>query len=102
MRDHENTGAHAVTVSPLARSVESRTTLGEDPGDLGHGAVGRQGPRLLDGLVPSWVVLRLVLGAWTGHERRQLTSVSDSAEASALAAHRAGEALESLRPSPRR
>jgi hypothetical protein len=63
-------------------------------------AVGRQGLRLLDGLVLLWVVLWVVLGAWTGHEIRQLTSVSDSAEASALAAHRAGEALQSLRDLP--
>ncbi len=36
-------------------------------------AVGRQGLRLLDGLVLLWVVLWVVLGAWTGHEIRQLT-----------------------------
>ena len=63
-------------------------------------AVGRRGLRLLDGLVASWVVLWVVLGAWTGHEIGQLTSVSDSAEASALAADRAGEALQSLRELP--
>lgn len=62
--------------------------------------VDRPGLRLLDGLVLSWVVLWVVLGTWTGHEVGQLTSVSDSAEASALAADRAGEALQSLRDLP--
>ncbi|MGY1634137.1 hypothetical protein ACI784_20730 [Geodermatophilus sp. SYSU D01186] len=63
-------------------------------------AVDRRGLRLLDGLAFSWVVLWVVVGAWTGHEVGQLTSVSDSAEASALAADRAGEALQSLRGLP--
>ncbi len=52
--------------------------------------------RLLDGLVLPWGVL----GAGTGHETSQLTSVSDSAEASALASDRTGEALQSLRDLP--
>ncbi len=63
-------------------------------------AVGLPGLRLLDGLVLLWVALWVVLGVSTGYEIRQLTSVSDSAEASALAADRAGEALQSLRGLP--
>ena len=42
----------------------------------------------------------MVLDAWTGHAVGQLTSVSDSAEASALTADRAGEALQFLRDLP--
>lgn len=52
--------------------------------------------RVLDGFVAFWVVLWIVLGILTGSEVRQLTSVSDSAQASARAADRAGEALQSL------
>ncbi|MGY1683132.1 hypothetical protein [Geodermatophilus sp. SYSU D01176] len=63
-------------------------------------AVGRRGLRLLDGLVLLCGVLWVVVGVSAGHEVRQLTSVSDSAEASALAADRAGEALQSLRDLP--
>ncbi|MGY1669143.1 hypothetical protein [Geodermatophilus sp. SYSU D00710] len=63
-------------------------------------AVDRARLRLLDGLVLAWVVLWMVLGAWTGHEIGQLTSVSDAAEASSRAADRAGDALQSLRDLP--
>jgi len=52
--------------------------------------------RVLDGFVASWVVLWIVLGLATGYEVTQLTSVSESAQASARAADSAGEALQSL------
>lgn len=55
-----------------------------------------QALRVLDGFVAFWTVLWIVLGILTGSEVRQLTSVSDSAQASARAADRAGEALQSL------
>ncbi len=42
----------------------------------------------------------MLLGVLIGYEVRRLTSVSESAEASALAADRAGEALQSLRELP--
>ena len=77
-----------------------RTTAWWSPSSAGVGghitsvldAVGRQGLRLLDGL--------MLLGVLIGYEVRRLTSVSESAEASALAADRAGEALQSLRELP--
>ncbi len=72
----------------------------DHPNDLGAGSVGRHGLRLLDGLALLWVVLWVILGMSAGHEVRQLVSVSDSAEAPALAADRAGEALQSLRDLP--
>lgn len=52
--------------------------------------------RVLDGFVAFWVVLWIVLGVLTGNEVQQLTSVSEAAQASARAADRAGEALQSL------
>lgn len=52
--------------------------------------------RVLDGFVVFWVVLWMALGLLTGYEVRELTSVSESAQASARAADRAGEALQSL------
>ncbi len=52
--------------------------------------------QVLDGLVTFWVVLWVVLGLLTGYEVRQLTSVSEAAQASARAADTAGEALQSL------
>ncbi|TFV57730.1 hypothetical protein E4P41_14175 [Geodermatophilus sp. DF01-2] len=64
------------------------------------GAIGHRGVRLLDGFVLFWVLLWIVLGLLTGHEVQQLTSVSDSAQASARAADSAGQALQSLRDLP--
>ncbi len=64
------------------------------------GTLGEWGVRILDGLVVSWVILWLVVGGVTAYEVRQLTSISDSAEASARAADRAGEALLALRGLP--
>lgn len=52
--------------------------------------------RVLDGFVVFWIVLWIVLGIAAGYEVRQLTSVSESAQASARAADSAGEALQSL------
>ncbi len=60
------------------------------------GTLGEWGVRILDGLVLWWVLLWLVVGGVTAYEVRQLTSISDSAEASARAADRAGEALLAL------
>jgi hypothetical protein len=60
----------------------------------------RQAWRVLDGLTAFWVGLWVVLGLLTGYEVRQLTAVSDSAVASARAADRAGQALQSLRDLP--
>lgn len=50
--------------------------------------------RLLDGIVVLWVVLWLVMGAATGIEIWRLTRLSDTAEVSARAVDRAGEALQ--------
>lgn len=63
-------------------------------------AMGPRGRRALDGLVIFWVSLWVVLGVLTAYETRQLTSVADAAEASAVAADRAGEALQSFASLP--
>lgn len=49
-----------------------------------------------DGFVILWIGLWIVLGLLTGSQVWRLSSVSDSAQASAVAANTAGEALQSL------
>ncbi len=51
---------------------------------------------VLDGFVVFWIALWIVLGLLTGSQVWRLSSVSDSAQASAVAADTAGEALQSL------
>ncbi len=51
---------------------------------------------VLDGFVVFWIALWIVLGLLTGSQVWQLSSLSDSAQASAVAADTAGEALQSL------
>jgi len=51
---------------------------------------------VLDGFVVFWIALWIAFGLLTGSQVWQLSSVSESAQASAAAADTAGEALQSL------
>lgn len=54
----------------------------------------------MDAVAAFWLVLWLVIGALTGYEIWQLSRLSDTAEVSAQAVDRAGEALQSLSELP--
>lgn len=53
-----------------------------------------------DGVVVLWVVIWLVVGAWTGYEIWQLTSLSGSTEDAGRALQSAGSALQGLSDAP--
>lgn len=55
---------------------------------------------LMDAVAAFWLVLWLVIGGLTGYEIWQLSRLSDTAEVSAQAVDRAGEALQSLSELP--
>lgn len=52
--------------------------------------------RSLDGLVAFWLVLWLVMGAWTGYTMWQLSALGDTLSSSGEALDSAGTALDSL------
>lgn len=52
--------------------------------------------RLLDGLVAFWLVLWLVMGAWTGYTIWQLSGLGDTLTSSGEALESAGTALDAL------
>jgi len=52
--------------------------------------------RLLDGLVAFWLVLWLVVGAWSGYTIWQVSALGDTVSNSGAALHSAGEALQSV------
>ncbi len=56
--------------------------------------------RLLDSLVVFWLLLWLVLGAWTGYTMWQLSGLGDTLASSGEALDSAGTALEALRDVP--
>lgn len=54
----------------------------------------------VDGLVAFWVVLWLVVGAWTGVEVWRLSDLSTTVASSGRTLDDAGEALQALEPVP--
>ncbi|CAN5780484.1 hypothetical protein BH20ACT6_BH20ACT6_21830 [soil metagenome] len=56
--------------------------------------------RVLDGLVAFWLVLWLVMGAWTGYTMWQLSAMGDTLASSGEALDSAGTALEALSDVP--
>ena len=55
---------------------------------------------VVPGLVATWVVLWLVVGAWTGYELWQLSDLGATVADSGRALHAAGAGLQSLGPIP--
>ena len=56
--------------------------------------------RLLDGMVAFWLVLWLVVGAWSGYTIWQVSALGDTVTKSGNALGSAGEALQSMREVP--
>lgn len=52
--------------------------------------------RVLDGVVVAWVLLWLVVGAWSGYSTWQLADLGDTVTTSGGAIESAGQALQSL------